>query len=269
MHRTPIVADQFYPGSAATLSKQVAGFLAPPAGKTAARAILAMVPHAGYVYSGAVCGKTLGAAVLEKTILLLGPNHTGRGKRLAVWPDGAWSVPGYELAVDAETAEALIEADPRLMADYAAHMGEHSLEVILPFLCAKNPKTRIIPICVSEHDPATLAAVGANVAAALKERPAPVSIVVSSDMSHYISHDAAKKRDAMALERILALDPDGLYQTVRNQGISMCGVLPMTLGLHIALGLGATTAEIIAYATSGETSGDFSQVVGYAGALVS
>lgn len=269
MHRTPIVAGQFYPGSAATLSKAVAGYLASAVDKGTGRAILAMVPHAGYVYSGAVCGKTLGAADLAETILLLGPNHTGRGKRLAVWPDGAWSVPGCELAVDAETAKALIEADPRLAADYAAHLGEHSLEVILPFLCAKNPKTRIIPLCVSERDPATLASVGAGVARTLKERGAPFSILVSSDMSHYISHDAAKKLDAMALERILALDPDGLYQTVGERGISMCGVLPMTLGLHIAIGLGATSAEIIAYATSGETSGDFSQVVGYAGALVS
>jgi len=269
MNRSPIVAGQFYPGSAATLSKQVAGYLGPAAAESAGQTILAMVPHAGYIYSGPVCGKTLGAANLADVILLLGPNHTGRGKRLAVWPDGAWSIPGCELAVDAETADALLRAEPGLVADYAAHLGEHSLEVILPFLCAKNPKTRIIPLCVSERDPATLAAVGAGIARTLKDRGVPASIVVSSDMSHYISHEAAKQLDAMALERITALDPDGLYQTVGEQGISMCGVLPMTLGLHIAIGLGATSAEIIAYATSGETSGDFSQVVGYAGALIS
>jgi len=269
MNRSPVVAGQFYPGSARTLSGQVAGYLGSATGKSAKQTLLAMVPHAGYVYSGGVCGKTLGAANLADVILMLGPNHTGRGKRLAVWPDGVWSVPGCEAPVDAETAAALIKAEPRLVADPEAHLGEHSLEVILPFLCAINPKTRIIPVCVSEHDPAVLAAVGASIARTLKELETPVSLVVSSDMSHYINHEAAKKLDALALERVLALDPDGLHQTVRERGISMCGVLPMTLGLHIALSLGASSAEITAYATSGETSGDYGQVVGYAGALVS
>ena len=88
-------------------------------------------------------------------------------------------------------------------------------------------------------------------------------------MSHYISHDEAKARDAVALERALALDPEGLYQVVRGRGISMCGVLPMTAGLAAAKEMGATQAELVGYSTSGEVSGDYAQVVGYAGVLVS
>jgi AmmeMemoRadiSam system protein B len=227
-----------------------------------------MVPHAGYVYSGAVAGRTLGAARLADRILLLGPNHTGRGQPLAVWPSGAWEMPDRLVAVDKDLAKALMAAEPRLRPDAAAHLDEHSLEVLLPFLAATNPACLVVPVCVSESDPRVLAEVAGNMAGVLKGLPDPVSIVVSSDMSHYIPHEAARQRDALALDRVLALDPEGLYSVVRQNGITMCGVLPMVLGLNLAKALGAQEAELAAYATSGEVSGDYHQVVGYAGVLV-
>lgn len=269
MIRQPVVAGRFYPGDPAGLRREVAGYLGQAAPRSEKPTLLAMAPHAGYVFSGSVAGRTLGAARLADTLLLLGPNHTGRGARLAVWPEGTWLVPGCEVPVDAGLAGELLAAEPRLTPDVAAHLGEHSLEVELPFLCAVNPGARIVPVCVAEPDPAVLREVAGSMVAVLGALARPVSIVVSSDMSHYISHNAAKKRDSMALSRVLALDPEGLCQVVRREGITMCGVMPMALGLFVALGLGAREATLAAYATSGEVTGDMEQVVGYAGVLVS
>ena len=267
MIREPIVAGQFYPGSKAALEAAVRGYLAAAGAKSAKRTILAMVPHAGYVYSGGVAGLTLGAANLAPRVILLGPNHTGQGQALAVWSQGAWRTPAGETPVDAELAVALLAAEPRLRADVAAHLGEHSLEVLLPFLTASVPGLRVTPIAVAEPRLEVLTSVAANMAGAIAGVSAPVSIVVSSDMSHYLSQARARELDSLALERVAALDPEGLYRVVRSRNISMCGVLPMTLGLYLAKLLGATACDIAAYGNSGEASGDYDRVVGYAGAL--
>jgi hypothetical protein len=268
MDRQPIVAGRFYDARPERLYAMVDGFLGQAGERHEDQTLLAMVPHAGYVYSGAVCGKTLGAANLASTVLLLGPNHTGRGERFALWPDGAWNIPGGSVPVDAGLAEALLAADPAVKPDTSAHMGEHSIEVVLPFLYRLNPELTIVPVCISAPTLESLERVGTAVGGALKDFGAPVSIVVSSDMSHYISREDARKMDGMALEPMMTLEPAVLYDTVRSRHISMCGVLPMTTGLYAAKTLGATHAELVAYATSGDASGDFEQVVGYAGVLV-
>lgn len=267
MNRQPIVAGQFYPAGPA-LKKEVRAFL-DLAGETSGKpALVAMAPHAGYVYSGAVAGKTLGRAELAETVVLLGPSHTGRGRRLAVWPDGAWHLPGGALAVETDLARAMLDADTRLAADYEAHLGEHSLEVLTPFLWVKNPAARIVPMVVSEYNPTVLSDVAVSLAGVIRAWPSPVSVVVSSDMSHYVSHEKARELDSLALDQITALSPMGLFSVVRDKGITMCGVLPMTLALFLAVELGATRAEVVDYATSGEVSGDYRHVVGYAGVIV-
>lgn len=268
MDRHPIVAGRFYDARPDRLHAVVDGFLSLAGKRQQEPTLLAMVPHAGYVFSGEVCGRTLGAANLASIVVLLGPNHTGRGERFALWPDGVWLVPGGSLAVNTALAEALLAADPGIKADTAAHMGEHSLEVVLPFLHRLNPDTTIVPVCVSLPGLESLERVGRAMGKVLADFPEPVSLVVSSDMSHYISHENARKMDGMALEPVMTLEPAKLYETVRSQGITMCGALPMTAGLYAARELGATHAELVAYATSGEASGDFEQVVGYAGVLV-
>lgn len=269
MDRQPVVAGRFYDANPDSLTAMVDGFLAQGEGKSKERTLLAMVPHAGYVFSGAVCGKTLGMANLAETVLLLGPNHTGRGAPFALWSEGKWSLPGGPMRIDSALAEVLLDADSHITADTAAHLGEHSLEVILPFLHRLNPSTTFVPIAISMPHLDALKQVGQSIGRALKDLGRPVSIVVSSDMSHYISHDDAKRKDSMALDAAASLDPVALYNTVRGNNISMCGVLPMTVGLFAALELGASKGELAAYATSGEVSGDFDQVVGYAGVLVS
>ncbi len=269
MNRRPVVAGQFYPGQTDQLESMVGEYLSQADGKVHARTILAMTPHAGYVFSGSVAGRTLGRANLAKTVLLLGPNHTGMGSRFAVWSDGSWDLPGGGLRVDEGLAGAIIKADTRLVADHAAHVREHSLEVVLPFLRAINPDTAIVPVAVAEPKLEALLEVGAAVGEVLAGWKHPVSMVVSSDMSHYVTHEEAKRRDSMALEPILALNPAEAYRVVRENGISMCGIMPMTVAVAAAVSLGASKAELVAYATSGEASGEYSQVVGYAGVLVS
>jgi len=270
MDRQPVVAGQFYPGLARALDSEVRGYLAaakPPEGDDRPT-LLAMAPHAGYMYSGEVAGQTLGQARLARSILLLGPNHTGQGRPLAVWPGGRWHTPLGAAQVDEALAASFLAADQHLTPDHAAHLQEHSLEVVVPFLQAKAPGFSMVPVVVAERNLETLLAVARNLAVAIRAANRPVSVVVSSDMSHYVTHEQAKERDALAVQAMLDLDPPGLYEVVRRFGISMCGVLPMTLGLALAKELGATRARLAAYATSGQASGDYRRVVGYAGILV-
>lgn len=267
LDRDPIVAGQFYAGQHEQWLATVQNFMHGTTQRETPT-LLAMVPHAGHVYSGAVAGQTLAQANLAPTVILLGPNHTGMGAPLAVWPNGKWHLPGASLAVDEELASALLEAEPDLKADKVAHMQEHSLEVILPFLWAKNPDLRIIPIVVGDPRPHKLAGAAAKIAEVLQGMGQKVSIVVSSDMNHYASDSATRIVDQKALAPVLALNPMEFYGTIREDDISMCGVLPMTMGMHLANILGAKKAELVAYSTSGEVNQDLSRVVGYAGVII-
>lgn len=266
MNRQPVVAGQFYPGNEAALKDKVAGYL--QGERDSQKTLLAMVPHAGYIFSGKVAGRTLARANLASRVVLLGPNHTGRGAKISVWPDGSWIIPGGEIKVDQELSSVLLGIDG-FTADYDAHAGEHSLEVILPFLSVIRADFSMVPVAVSQTDLNNLLAAGKAIAHAVRQKDLEVSIVVSTDMSHYISHENASKVDAKALEQILELNPEGLYETVRANNISMCGVLPMVMGMACVKELGAKKAELVSYATSGEVNQDYSQVVGYAGMIIS
>ena len=266
MDRQPVVAGQFYPRTAAALDQQIRDFLIGEQDK--ARTLLAMVPHAGYTFSGSVAGKVFARANLADTIILLGPNHTGQGNKIAVWGQGRWKIPGKEIMVDEKTAS-LIGQLPNFSFDHQAHLAEHSLEVVLPFLSLVKPRCRVVPIAVAERDVQILISAGHDLARTIKELSMDVSLVVSTDMSHFIPDEHARKLDAKALDKVLDLDARGLFQVVRQQNISMCGVLPMTMGLACASRLGARSSELIDYATSADAIGNYSQVVGYAGILIS
>lgn len=268
MDRQPVVAGRFYPADPGGLGAEVRAYLDRADKPGAEPTLLAMAPHAGYIFSGAVAGRTLGAANLAPTVLLLGPNHTGQGLPLSVWPEGRWHYPGGALSVDGELAAALIKGAPALGEDTDAHLMEHSLEVLVPFLASLNSDTSIVPVAVAEPRFEALEETARGMAAVLAERGGPVSVVVSSDMSHFVSAERARELDELALAAVLDMDPRGLIRVVREQNITMCGVLPMALGLMTVRALGATRASLVQYTNSGEISGDFDQVVGYAGVLV-
>jgi AmmeMemoRadiSam system protein B len=264
MDRDPAVAGRFYSDEPRALADEVDAFLAGPDPHVPAKGVVA--PHAGYVYSGAIAGAVYARVVVPQQVLVLGPNHTGLGRPAALWPaGGAWRTPLGRVLVAGETTNALASA-AGIELDRTAHLREHSLEVQLPFLQRARPDVRIAALCLGPLDLEACEEVGRAVAAVARD--AGALVVASSDMSHYIPADLAREKDYLAIERILGLDPEGLYRTVRRERISMCGVIPATVMLFAARALGASHAELVRYGNSGEVSGDDDHVVGYAGLVV-
>ncbi len=264
MIRSSAVAGMFYSADPETLRRSVQGFLVDA---RPGNAVGVVVPHAGYLYSGAVAGEVYSQIVLPEVCVVLSPNHTGRGAEAAIMCRGRWQTPLGEMAVDETLALAILERSELLEEDSTAHRREHAIEVQLPFLQVLGTKA-FVPITLMTLSFKQCAAIARAVADAVRDSGRTVLLVASSDMTHYESHDAAAQKDRLALDRVEALDPQGLYETVRQQAISMCGVIPTTIMLLAAKALGATRARTVRYATSGEVSGDFAQVVGYAGVIV-
>jgi len=268
MLRSTAVAGQFYPGSEASLV-QTLKILVPETQPEERKQALAVVsPHAGYIYSGGVAGETFGQVQVPENAVILGPNHTGQGAPVALMDQGAWDMPMGQVPVNKELAVQIAKNSPQVEIDDVAHRFEHSLEVQVPFLQYMQKDLTIAPIVVSHVSYQTCMAVGKGLAAAIKDFGKPVLIVASTDMTHYESRQSASAKDSLALERIRALDPEGLYNTVVGKKISMCGIMPTTVTLIAALALGAKKAELIRYTDSGETSGDTDHVVGYAGFVI-
>ncbi len=230
--------------------------------------MLAMAPHAGYVYSGRIAGATYACLEVPERILLLGPNHTGLGKARSLWPGSAWRTPLGDVSIDRQLCQCL-RRYARLDEEREAHRYEHAIEVQLPFLQKLQKRLSIAALCLGRLSLDECIELGDQLARALADVSGPVLIVCSTDMSHYISAGEAQRLDDLALAQALAMDPEGLYRTVVQHRISMCGFVPTTVGLALARGLGAQAARLVDYGNSGETSGDFERVVGYAGLVVS
>lgn len=264
--REPAVAGRFYPGDPKRLRSDVESYLSPQAG--AVSAIACIVPHAGYIYSGAVAGAVFSRLEIPARCIILCPNHTGHGHRLAIMKGSAWRTPLGDVPIDAALAEKLTAAFPALTEDSAAHRSEHAIEVELPFLQIRRPDVRFVPITIGTAQLIILEQLGKAIAAVLQHMKERVLIVASSDMNHYEDDATTRVKDRRAIEKILALDAPGLYETVMNESISMCGFGPTVTMLTAARHLGAQRAELIQYATSADASGDKTRVVGYAGIIV-
>jgi AmmeMemoRadiSam system protein B len=263
--RPPAVAGKFYPGDAATLRRDVLSYLPNDAKKQ--RALGCVVPHAGYMYSGHVAGALYAHLELPPRLVILCPNHTGAGEPLAIMSAGGWRTPLREAHIDSELAAELTAAFPYLEEDAEAHRAEHSLEVQLPFLQVLLRDFTFVPICVGTGQLAVLLALGEAIARVLQPKQ-NVMVIASSDMNHYETDSVTRVKDKMAIERVLALDPASLHETVRRERISMCGYGPTVAMLAATKALGATQAELVKYATSGDISGERDMVVGYAGMVV-
>ncbi len=267
MIRKPVVADTFYPGDAERLEQLVRSYLPDTAKQV--RAIAIVVPHAGYVYSGRIAGEVFSRVKIPRDVIIIGPNHRGMGATHAIMASGEWSMPGGRIEINEPLAKAIMEYSPTLRDDPSAHRFEHSLEVQAPFLQVLRPDFRLVPIVLSASSYDECKELGKAIANGIRDYGEDVLMVASTDMTHYEPHAEAQKKDRLAIERILALDPKGLMTTVLGQGISMCGVMPVTVILEASLDLSARSAKLLAYTTSGETSGDYEQVVGYAGIIIS
>ena len=269
--RQPAVAGRFYPANPQQLRAEVESYLTPPAGLADEPKIPALgcvVPHAGYMYSGHVAGAVYRRLELPQRFVILCPNHTGMGEPLAILSEGAWQTPLGLCEVDEKLAGELKRRMPLLSEDDQAHHSEHALEVQLPFLQILVPGFRFVPIVVGTGNFEVLSALGVAIGNTLAQQNQPVLVVASSDMNHYESDSVTRVKDQRAIDQLLALDPRGLYDVVRDAQISMCGYGPAVAMLTAARKLGATQAELIRYATSGDVSGDKDTVVGYAGIAV-
>jgi MEMO1 family protein len=265
--RQPAVADRFYPGSPAALRSAVAELLpaTQPAEKQHARAVVS--PHAGYIYSGALAAQTFSSIVIPETVIIIGPNHRGQGAPIAL-STSDWAMPLGTVPADGEVGTLMVKYSQSIKIDELAHRYEHSLEVQVPFLQMLQKRLSIVPLVVSHISYPLCEEVAGAIAKAIQGSGRDILIVASSDMNHYETRRNTEKKDRLALQCIERLDANGLYHTVYDNGISMCGVIPVAIAMLAAKACGALTSRLIGYTDSGYVSGDTAQVVGYAGIVI-
>jgi MEMO1 family protein len=266
--RHPAVAGRFYPRDPKDLREKVRSYLSQTPPQTRVHALGCVVPHAGYMYSGRVAGAVFAALEIPELCLVMCPNHTGIGRPLAVVSEGSWETPLGDVPIDGAFAAALKHRCPLLEEDSSAHRTEHAAEVELPFLQSIQPNLKFVPIALGTSQFEALEQLGSAIADVIAEQGSRVLIVASSDMNHYESDEITRVKDQSAIEPMLRLDARALYDAVVQKHISMCGFGPAVAMLTATKKLGAKSAELVKYATSGDVSGDRDLVVGYAGIIV-
>ena len=225
-------------------------------------------PHAGYIYSGPVAGATISRVRFGDTFVIMGPNHTGMGVPFSLWSGDAWETPLGTVEIDNEMRSNLLTNSRLLLADDMAHLREHSIEVQLPFLQYFKSNVKIVPIVIGGGEPADLHNIGLDIVRAIRETGRDTVILASSDMTHYEPQASAERKDKMAIDAVLKLDADSLASRINEYNITMCGFAPALSLIAAAKELGSRSTELVRYQTSGDTSGDYSSVVGYAGIII-
>jgi AmmeMemoRadiSam system protein B len=272
--RRPAVSGMFYAGTAGELREQIEwcykhelgpGTIPRVNSKGLREVVAIVVPHAGYYYSGPVAAhayRELAKDGMFDTAVILGPNHTGYGYPVSLWAGGSWSTPLGEVEVDKKLAHRLL--GDVIEADEIAHIHEHSIEVQLPWLQYLYGKVRIVPITMLAQDIETARIVGKSIGQAGDN----LIVIASSDLTHYEPHSIAMEKDSSVIEAIIALDEEELYERCERLGCTMCGYGPVAAAIVAAKEMKGKTASLLKYATSGDTSGDFSRVVGYSSIVI-
>lgn len=264
--RMPAVAGQFYPGTRETLERAIRSYTNVRGEKL--NALGCVVPHAGYIYSGEVAGAVYGRLNLPNRYIILCPNHTGLGPPLGIMSMGSWLTPLGKVLLDGPLAEQLKSEMAQLTEDTDSQRHEHAVEVQLPFLQMLKNDISFVPIAVGTSRFEALKGLGEAMGRVIAAQAEPILIIASSDMNHYETDSTTRIKDRKAIDRILALDPAGLYDVIVHQHVTMCGYGPAIAMLTATKQLGAKSAQLIRYATSGDVSGDRDAVVGYAGIVV-
>jgi AmmeMemoRadiSam system protein B len=264
--RKPAVAGSFYSSDPIQLADEIKTYINKTNEKKSVSGIIS--PHAGFMYSGTVAGSVYSAIKIPETVILVGPNHTGKGPNASIMAKGQWKSPLGSVEIDTELANLIVSNESILKIDTQAHLGEHSLEAQLPFLQFFQKDLNIVPICLKRISFEQCESIGQAITNSIRQHTKKVLIVASSDMSHFETHENTVKKDRMAIDEILNLDPKGLDNIVRQNQITMCGVNPAIVMLTASTQLGANQANLIKYKTSGEVNGDMNRVVGYAGMTV-
>lgn len=264
MKRKLAVAGIFYPSERESLRDLLSSLCGEePQEKLRAKAVL--VPHAGLIYSGKTACAVYRSVLIPERIVLLGPNHTGLGAEISVYPGEAWESPYGDVLVDEELREKVVQY-PYASPDEDAHLYEHSLEVQLPFLFryAEHP-FQILPITLGFLSYERARDFGRFLGGLLEGLDA--LIVISSDMSHYVPAEEAKRKDRILLSAMEKLQTEELYFKRISYNVSMCGFVAAVVGIEASKVLGARKGILVDYTNSGEVSGDWDRVVAYAGML--
>ena len=265
--RPPAVAGTFYPAEPAQLARQVADLM-PTESVDQQDYAAVMVPHAGLTYSGAIAARVLSQVRPPDTIIIIGPKHTNLGVEWAVAPHEMWTLPGIDVPSDPNLALELAEAIEQLQLDSAAHQREHGIEVELPFVATTAPGVPVVGIAIGNADLQQCRDFAEGLTRVLQKRSDRTLLVISSDMNHYASDTENRRLDELALAAIETLDPEQLFTVVRENHISMCGMLPAVIVMQTLRNLDRLNrCQRVAYTTSADVSGDTSRVVGYAGLL--
>lgn len=266
MIRQPAVAGSFYNSNAVQLKKDIESFVIEDCEKQKVLGIIS--PHAGYVYSGRVAGNLYSRIKIPDTVVILAPNHTGYGVPYSIWPGGSWRTPLGDVAVDEELIEELVRACDLLEKDKEAHLYEHAAEVQIPFIQYFNTYIKIVVVVISSGNIENLKHIGKSLSQVLQKLRPDTLVVASSDMTHYESQVSANRKDRIAINEILALNEDTLYSKVHSMHITMCGIYPAFIMLTCSKRRRAKKAELVRYETSGDITGNYDHVVGYAGIMV-
>lgn len=266
MIRYPAAAGRFYPESAKSIDAMLETLVNKDAEKE--EVIGALLPHAGYPYSGSVAGAAISAIRFPDTAVIIGPNHSGNGRPFAIMTDGVWRMPAGDVSIDSELAGLIMQKSTFLEADSVAHQYEHSIEVQLPFLQYFKEDIKIVPISLAHGTLQAYQEIGKSIAEAVRQLGRNVVVLASGDMTHYEPQDTAERKDNKAIEAILDLDEAELVKRVNTYNITMCGAGAAAVMLSAVKGLGASSAKLVRYRTSGDATGDYSSVVGYAGIII-
>lgn len=273
--RRPTQAGAFYEGGAEALKMQIENcFLhdlgpkrLPEVNENGPRNVIGLVcPHAGYMYSGAVAANAyyeLAQDGKPDTVVILGPNHSGYGSALALMNEGVWRTPLGDVKVDGETANRIVEETRLVDVDDLAHRFEHSIEVQLPFLqYLYGSEFTFVPICFQMQDLSSAVEVGQALVEVLANKNAV--IIASSDMTHYEPKGNAETKDLAALKAVEAMDEKLFYSIIETRKVTACGYGPIAAVIAASKGLGSKKAKLLCYKSSGDITGDYSSVVGYA-----
>ena len=269
MERNPIVNGKFYPDEPSDLKAMIQGFNLKSSLKTTARGIV--LPHAGFTYSGCVAASTVNKVLPKKRLLILGPNHSGKGAKFSLWPGDSWKILNKNIKIDKELAKAILNKGNNIQENALAHATEHSIEVELPILDYFFNDFKFVPIACQNGTIVEYQKVAKQIFEAinsLKGLKEEILLVASSDFTHYEPDQVARRKDLQAIEAIINLDEEELINRIHKENITLCGEAPLAIFISCLKQLGAKKSQVILYQTSGDVTGDKESVVGYAGIII-
>ncbi len=274
--RQPVVAGMFYHLNPEMLKKQIKGCFEHKLGSKKIKEEKftgAIVPHAGYTYSGPVASWVY-SRIPQCNYIILGPNHRGFGSKFGVMREGVWKTPLGSVKINEKVAKKIIESNPLLEYDVLSHESEHSIEVQLPFLQYRfGNDFNFVPISVMNEFPSfdfldECKIVGNAIANVIKKEKDEWIVIASSDFSHYIPYDFAYSTDNYVIGSIIKLDEKDFFARIQEKNASVCGFGPIAITIMASKKLGAKKGKLLSYKTSGDITSDKGAVVGYSSIIL-